>query len=238
RGSLLLSFTVFVLLLLAAGCFVAYVLWPTWPSGPTEAHRPDLPVTIAGALFEVPPMAIRTAIQRRAGPHERIDLAFLWPSLQPTPPGSLADSKPLHTIDGSKSAALTGNTPVADADGRLFVTIAALGSLLPPAERLRYVYPRYVEDEASAGADGLAVLPFRAGTPYDGQDLIYFAEKPNRFFTLCTRDTTILTGMCIYERVVGAADVTLRFPRDWLKDWRGVFGGLSRLIVQLHPPQN
>ncbi len=52
---------------------------------------------------------------------------------------------------------------------RLFVTIAGLGAELPPLDRLRTIYPRYVESQASAGPNGLAILPFRAGTPYDGR---------------------------------------------------------------------
>ena len=56
------------------------------------------------------------------------------------------------------------------------VTIAALGAVLAPAERLRSIYPRYVEAQATAGPDGLAFLPFRAGTPYQGADLVYLAH--------------------------------------------------------------
>ena len=70
---------------------------------------------------------------------------------------------------------------------RLFVSIAGLGSELPPLDRLRTIYPRYAETKASAGPDGLAILPFRAGTPYDGQDLVYFGTNPEQFFALCTR---------------------------------------------------
>ncbi|HTV29544.1 MAG TPA: hypothetical protein VMF32_17370, partial [Xanthobacteraceae bacterium] len=66
----------------AAAVFVTYVLWPTWPSAPVAANTPALPITIGGVLFQVPPAAIRATVQRHAGPQERIDLAFLWPSLK------------------------------------------------------------------------------------------------------------------------------------------------------------
>ena len=39
--------------------------------------------------------------------------------------------------------------------------------------------------------------------------------------------------MCLYDRRVGAADVTIRFPRDGLEDWRSVAGKLDQLIVGL-----
>src|SRR5262245_1804821 len=75
-------------LLLCGAAFVAYVLWPRWPAPPIAADAPALPVTIGGTLFNVPPAALRLPVQRRAGAHERIDLAFLWPSLAPPDPNA------------------------------------------------------------------------------------------------------------------------------------------------------
>jgi hypothetical protein len=235
---LLLPFALLIAPLLAAGTFVAYVLWPTWPSAPVALDAPPLPVTVAGVLFEVPPAAIRAAVQRHPGPHERVDLAFLWPSLQPPLPTAKIGSGPLDSIDRSNAEAPTPKTEAADADGRLFVTINALGALLPPAERLHSIYPRYVESQARAGADDLAILPFRAGTPYDGEDLIYVADSPERFYARCTRQSAVVPGTCIQERVLGGADITLRFPRDWLRSWQSVAAGFDRLVAQLRPLEN
>jgi hypothetical protein len=237
RDVLLLPFAFFILPLFAAIFFVAYALWPTWPSAPVALDAPALPITVAGTLLEVPPAAIRAAVQRHPGPHQRIDLAFLWPSLTPPQPDAGTDSKPLGAGDGSDPAASNANAPPADTSGRLFVTIAPLDSVLPPLDRLRDIYPRYVEAQASAGAEGLAIVPFRAGTPYDGQDLVYLANKPEQFFTLCTRDSGVVPGTCIHEQMLGDADITLRFPRDWLKDWKSVADGFDRLAAQLHPQE-
>jgi hypothetical protein len=43
------------------------------------------------------------------------------------------------------------------------------------------------------------------------------------------------SGTCLLERRIGSADVTLRFPRDWLDNWSDVAGGIDRLIARLHP---
>ena len=51
---------------------------------------------------------------------------------------------------------------------RIFVMIAAAGDTLPPDERIKTIYPRYATTEPVAGPDGLAVLAFREGTPYQG----------------------------------------------------------------------
>jgi hypothetical protein len=237
RGFMLPPLALFIMLLLAGGSFIAYVLWPTWPSTPVARDAPALPITVAGTLFEIPPAAIRTAIQRHPGPQERVDLAFLWPSLRPPGPDG-AGSSVVSAHGGDSTGTLSGNLAAADASGRLFVTIAPLGSLLPPTERLREIYPHYAETQANVGADGLAILPFRANTPYDGEDLVYRADSPDRFFSLCTRDRGVMPGTCISERILGSTDITLRFPRGWLKDWKSVSDGFHRLLAQLHPQQN
>jgi hypothetical protein len=225
RGVLMLPSAFIALLVVGAGIFVSFVLWPTWPSGPIPLNAPALPITVANVLFDIPPAAIRAAVARHAGPQERIDLAFIWPSLTPPQPAG-------------KDAPRTANEDAADTDQRLFVSIAKLGSVLPPAERLRTIYPRYVEAAAMAGPGGLAILPFRAGTPYEGEDLVYFADSPEQFFARCSRQVGAVRGTCLYERAIDTAEVTLRFPSAWLDDWRGVSAGADRLIAQLHPQKN
>jgi hypothetical protein len=227
---LALPMTLLVAGAVAVGC-VAYLLWPTWPSTPIPLDAPAIPVTVSGVLFELPPATIRAPVQRHAGPADRVDLAFLWPSLTPPQPDAKGEDRPLP---GSETDAST----TGDGSERLFVTIAALGAVLPPAERLRTVYPRYVEAEADAGPDGLAILPFRAGTPYEGEDLVYLADSPEKFFARCTRQVRALRGSCLQERLIDTAEITLRFPRGWLDDWRNVAAGFDRLVTQLHPKAN
>jgi hypothetical protein len=229
RAVLTLPFALAVLLGATVVGFVAYALWPTWPSKPMALDAPTIPITIAGVLFDVPPAAIRAAVQRHPGQQERVDLAFEWPSL--TPPN--ADDKPSDRLALTAENATAAAT--ANENKRLFVTIAALGAMLPPLERLRTIYPRYVESQATAATDGMAVLPFRLGTPYDGEDLIYLGSNPEQFFARCTRPVRSVPGTCIYERVLDRVLITLRFPRDWLNDWRNVAAGFDRLLAQLHP---
>src|SRR5580700_12194141 len=227
RRVLTLPFVLVILLVAAAAAVVSYLLWPTWPGTPTALDAPAIPITVAGVLFDVPPAAVREKVQRHPGQQDRIDLVFEWPSL--TPPQS--DNPERQPLDPDNAAAQAAAT----ADKRLFVTITALGPVLPPLERLRTIYPRYVESQATAGADGLAILPFRAGTPYEGEDLVYFGTNPEQFFARCTRPGRTVPGTCMQERAIGADVVTLRFPRDWLSDWRNVGASFDRLLAQLHP---
>jgi hypothetical protein len=45
----------------------------------------------------------------------------------------------------------------------------------------------------------------------------------------------INSGSCLLERRIGNADITVRFPRDWLSDWKSVAAGIDRLMARLHP---
>jgi hypothetical protein len=182
-----------------------------------SADAPALPITVGGVIFNVPPAAIRAPVQRHAGTQERIDLAFLWPSLQPPEPVSKtsANGAP-RTLD------------------RLFVTVTA-SEAMPPMERIKTIYPRYATTEPQSGAAGLAVLPFRDETPYQNEDLVYDAEVPDRFLVRCSRGKPPTPGMCLHEQRIGGADVTVRFPRDWLDQWREVQAGIERLIAGLRP---
>jgi hypothetical protein len=43
--------------------------------------------------------------------------------------------------------------------------------------------------------------------------------------------------MCLSERRIDGADLTFRFPRSWLTQWRGVADAMDKLAVQLRGPR-
>jgi hypothetical protein len=198
------------------GAFVVYAMWPRWPEAAPAADAPHLPIVIAGETFQVPPAAIRRKVQRRPGPQERVDLVFSWPALAPP-------------------ASSDGTTAVTQPE-RLFVSIAARDGAAEPAERLRTIYLRYVAGEPSNAPEGLAVTAFRDGTPYQGEDLVYDERAPEHFVARCGRSANPLApASCLLERFVGQANLTVRFSRERLADWRAFATGLDRLIADLHP---
>jgi hypothetical protein len=77
----------------------------------------------------------------------------------------------------------------------------------------------------------LTVRAFRQGTPYGGEDLIS-AATPS-LTARCSRDAAT-PGMCLSERRIDGADLTFRFPRSWLAQWRDVANAMDRLTLQLH----
>src|SRR5512135_1736462 len=112
---------------LTAAAYVAYVLWPRWPDAPASLNAPLMPVIVAGVAFNIEPAAIRMAVQRHPGTQERVDLAYLWPSL--TPPDPARRAAPGAPIDPKE---------------RLFVTIASGDDTLPLMVRVQTIYPRYL----------------------------------------------------------------------------------------------
>jgi hypothetical protein len=205
---------------IAAGAIalVAYLLWPTWGAD-TSSDPARLPMSIGATLFNVPTAAIRMKIQRRTGPQERVDLSFGFPSLE-------ASDTPRHV------SAETVEEQVQPID-RIFVSIAAHHDSLAPEARLRTIYPRYLDQAATPVQDGLTMRAFRDGSPYGGEDL-FLADTPY-LTTRCTRDAAT-PGMCLSERRINGADLTFRFPRGWLAQWRDVANAMDRLTVELHGP--
>ncbi len=216
---LLLGVTVLGALAAVTLASVTYLLWPRWPDSAIAANAPALPITVGGVTFNVPPAAIRVAMQRRAGVQDRVDLSFAWPSLDPLDvnPG-LPVPRTAETLQ-----------PL-----RIFLTITATDNSITPADRALSIYPRFTATEALPGPEGLTVLPFREGTPYQGEDLIYDANAPG-FLVRCTRAVGSTPGTCLYDRWIEHAKLVLRFPRDWLADWRTVAANGDRLIAMLRP---
>jgi hypothetical protein len=197
---------------------VAYLLWPTWEpdasSGPAR-----LPVSIGATLFNVPAAAIRMNIQRHSGPQERVDLSFAFPSLEPP--------------DAPKRVSADAVAEAVQPIDRIFLSIAAHHDTLAPDARVRTIYPRYLGQAATPAIDGLMLRVFRDGTPYSGEDL-FLAGTPE-LSARCTRDAAT-PGMCLSERRIEGADLTFRFPRSWLAQWRDVANAMDRLTEKMRRP--
>jgi hypothetical protein len=196
---------------------VAYLLWPTW--GAEASNGPDrLPISVGGTLFNVPVKAIRMKVQRHSGSQERIDLSFAYPSLDaPEAPkrvnAETVEEQAMQPID------------------RIFLSVAANPDTPAPDALVNTIYPRYLDQTAAATQDGLTMRAFRDGTPYSGEDL-FIGQTPS-LSASCTRDAAT-PGMCLSARRIDGADLTFRFPRSWLAQWRDLADAMNRLTVQLH----
>jgi hypothetical protein len=216
RGHMVLI-AVAATLTVGAIALVAYLLWPTWGAG--AATGPErLPVSVGTTLFNVPTSAVRRKIQRHSGPQERVDLSFVFPSLE-------APEAPRHV----SADMVEEGTP--QPINRIFLSIAAHHDTLAPDTRVRTIYPRYLDQVSTPIDDGLTMRAFRDGSPYANEDL--FSAGAPALNARCTRDG-LTPGMCLSERRVDGADLTFRFPRSWLAQWRDVANAMERLTVQMH----
>jgi hypothetical protein len=210
----------FGLLAAAGGILVAtltaitYLLWPTWQAGALSGPK-QLPITVGGMLFNVPSDAIRMRLQRRSGAQDRIDLAFAYPALTPPEPQKHVRA---DTVEETQI--------VVD---RLLLSIAVRGDELSPDDRIRTIYPRYL-DPRSQVRDGLTGQSFLDASPYHGEDLFIAGSPP--FAARCTRDD-LTPGICLSQRRIDTIDMTFRFPRAWLSDWRDIAEAMDRLVVRL-----
>lgn len=191
-----------------------HLLWPSWSGRPGAIDPDRLPVVIGEVLFNVPTDAVRKKVQRHAGQQERVDLIFAYPDLTPPPPPVRQD--------------IAAAEAPADAH-RLFLSIAAHGGALSPEERLRTIYPRYLDPTTSSARDGLTGVAFRPTSPYRNEDLF---TGENGFAARCSRDAAT-AGMCLHDLRIDGADLTFRFPRAWLVSWRDVADHLDRLVARL-----
>jgi hypothetical protein len=201
-------------LLCAAIAIIVYLLWPTWQAGALAGPK-QLPITVGGMLFNVPSDAIRMRLQRRSGAQDRIDLAFAYPSLSPPEPQKHVTA---DTVE---------ETPVVV--DRLLLSIALRSDDLSPDDRLRTIYPRYLDQRAEE-RNGLTGRSFLNDTPYHGEDL--FIGNSGAFVARCTRDD-LTPGICLTQRRIEGVDMTFRFPRVWLTDWRDVADAMEKLVVKL-----
>jgi hypothetical protein len=203
-----------------ATTLVAWLLWPTWTPRAFD-NKERLPISIGDTLFNIPPHAFRMRVQRHSGPQERVDLNFVYPSLA--------------TPDALKRVTAETIEVTPQPIDRIFLSIAAHHDSLAPDILVRTIYPRYLDDIRTQSQDGLSMRAFRDHTPYAGEDL-FVAQTP-ALVARCTRDAAT-PGMCLSERRIGGADLTFRFPRQWLTKWRDVAGAMERLVQQLHGSQN
>lgn len=197
---------------------ICYLLWPTWTASGTSGPE-RLPVSVGNTLFNLPTESMRMKVQRHTGAQERVDLAFMYPSLAPG-------------IETQHVSADTVETTPLSIDA-ILLSIAAHNGALAPEERARTIYPRYA-DGAAATSDGLTRRAFRDPSPYANEDL--FTATAPALVARCSRDGET-PGMCLSERRVDGADLTFRFPRAWLSDWRGVARAMQRIVDDIYKPR-
>ena len=113
--------------------------------------------------------------------------------------------------------------------------VSSIAIVLSPALKIGQTEQATATATLTGGGTQSISSGFRSDTPYQGEDLVFESNAPEHFLARCSQKGVTNSGTCLLERRIGSADVTLRFPRDWLDNWSDVAGGIDRLIARLHP---
>ena len=206
----LFALAMLVVLIVGAAAFVALVLWPRWPGAAVAPDAPALPITVGGVLFNVPPAAIRVPMQRHSGAQERLDLAFLWPSL--APPDPAAKPAPTESRAADRPAVHHHRAAVGRARAER-----------PRAHDLSALSRRHAVRRAGRAEGDL--VQGRHALSGRGPVLRSGRAAGLRGALLAARARPARPACACYERRIEGADVTVRFPSDWLTGWRAVNDG-------------
>lgn len=104
---------------------------------------------------------------------------------------------------------------------------------MSPEFRFRSVYPRVLAEDSRTEAGGIMVRGFKRGYGYDGEEL-YIARDPERpLAARCLIDESEEASACLSEfrTADGRLDVSYRFRRDQVAEWREIDAALRRLVA-------
>jgi hypothetical protein len=91
-------------------------------------------------------------------------------------------------------------------------------------------YARFLTPEAEPRPDGLMRRHFRAGSPFDGEDL-YLEADGSRFWARCaTGSVPEPDAACLSEVRIGSVGLRVRFAAERLPAWREGLAGLERIF--------
>jgi len=189
------------------GLVAAWLARPPAPSGPVVVSALTAQPLVLPAAWIVRPGAAEASSDRidsrnRIDLPNRIDLAIPWTELT----GSVLPG--LMRVTATRA-------PETEAP-------------LSPARR----YARFLTAEAQPLPEGLMRRRFRAGTPFEGEDLYLAEGEGRRFAARCaTGRVPEPDAACLSEVRIGTLSLRLRFSAERLPAWNAGLAGLERLFA-------
>lgn len=132
---------------------------------------------------------------------------------------SRAPAEPVEII--APFGELVPDAPAALQSQPVLITLAPADRSMPPQDRPRHLYARFLSAEARPAEGGLIRRRFRPGTPYDGEDL-YLAPPDGRAFSARCLDRQAgspVTASCVAEMRLGRIDAQMRVTPALLGSW-------------------
>jgi hypothetical protein len=149
----------------------------------------------------------------RAGGAREVGLTRLrltWPELSPPRPGDKAD---------------------------VHITIGPADAQTDPRAQFQML-ARFLSPGAWSNPGGLVARGFKRGSPFEADELYMSLPDGAEFFARCTADVgpSRIDEGCRTVIKHGPFDITLRFPREALTEWRALSDRAVQLIGTLHQP--
>lgn len=224
RPAWIIPALVFVGVLTFSGAFLYYYFGPT----PAELLGRDprassasgeVEAIVGNIRFQIPENYTRYPSQRGGGRISSIDMHALLPNLEP--------------YSSERQDRFADNSAASDV---VYFSLGESAAPLNSARRLKDIYSKYLETTAPAeGPDGLQLFPFRPDSGYADQDLLVGKDAESRMLLLlCDRQTPLIESPnCSRSLLLGPnLELTYRYKRDHLDDWREIDTALSELVAE------
>jgi len=162
---------------------------------------------------------VRDPALRGGGAVNRLDLALIWPEFRgigATPPSAGADLVFVAIEDVAQR------------------TLAA--NEIDPVEQPIQLYSRFLDRDAWQNPGGLIMRRFRAGTPYEGEELYVAAPDERAFAARCPRYSQqdgLPEDLCLWQTRQNGLDVQVRFPPRHLVNWQHLASHVRALVARL-----
>ena len=189
--------------------------------GLTELGRGEPPARMIEASIGPTGLKFSSAYlrpdSRDGGAKDRLDLAALYPSFAP-PSASLGAPDPARLDQRFETT--------------IFISIAAAGGDLDPAERPGRLYARFLSPNSWSHPGGLVARAFEAGSPFESEELFYVEPEGREFAARCPKpDQARKTPTtCIAQYRKDGLDVEIIFSAQLLSEWQGINAGVRGLI--------
>ncbi len=191
---------------------IAALRW--WPREP--AQQPIVRIEIGGRAMEFDQRLLRSE-QRLGGRLERADLIVEW-----------SDFGPARLIGRDERGRPATPAP----DAHLLIALHPAEGAADPAERALNVHGRFLEREIWTNPGGLILRRFRAGSPYEGEELAMTSDG-REFAARCPlagAAPSPLPQRCLASFRLAGVDATVSFDPALLPHWRRMKDGVQALV--------
>lgn len=181
-----------------------------------SADPTPMALFVADTRLTIPANMIRFENQRTVGPHQRVDLAVHWPSLE--------------GYDQSRRAAFLDPSPDAPI---VFMTIRVRETATDSAGRLANVYQHFFDGPPIPAPDGLVGHRLSEDSGLAGEEVYFEAGSTDPFTVHClAEDGSDYPTPCLTELHAGdQLSIQIRFRRGLLDDWRGIKKATRALLA-------